>query len=337
MQGAQLNFVPMHEGALIPSANSKARKALGARTILRERAMGYTIETREWADLFGRAQCWAAFTHQGELLTSTNAPQGLCTSLKEAMSLASVHAEASLPRVSSLGRWSEHRQTGGQHYREWLITLPYFHRTFYSTHFEHRNVLIHVRCDIREGDNGQNVLVLHEIQSDWAQHARKQTDQQSNSQTGIAQPPWSAEWPALALKLMLLHAIQQGVAAMAWTRAEVQVKRWNKLGAAGLRELYDRTLPRECNRLLQPFDRRCEEIDVFQPTNYCIDPSEDGYLVYDGNGKHIADCATWQEALCAIPCGSIDELQPMHGVRIDEALRLAITEKGLSAWGNGVR
>jgi len=31
----------------------------------------------------------------------------------------------------------------------------------------------HVRCDMRDGPEGDRVLVLHEVQSDWAQQARR--------------------------------------------------------------------------------------------------------------------------------------------------------------------
>lgn len=335
--GDQLHFESPSAKACEALPRSQRQKKLNSQPLLRDRAMGYTVEVRRWADLFGHQSFWMAFDHRGELLTSPKSPRGLFHHMREAVDLAERHAAVSLPRLNTEGNWSEYRQPGGRHYREWLITLPWFARSFYSGHFIQRNVLIHVRCDIREGDEGRDVLVLHEVQSDWAQRERRQGDEQSQSIDAIARPPWATEWPALALKLMLLHALHLGVSALSWTRADVQVKRWNGRGGSGLRDLYDRILPRECSRLLRPFGRQCETIDVYQPTNYHIEPIATGYMVLDADCQHVTDTATWREALAAIPCGSIDELQPMHGVRIDESLRQAISKVGLYAWGSGIR
>lgn len=48
-------------------------------------------------------------------------------------------------------------------------------------------------------------------------------------------------------------AQHQGLDGVAWTRGAHQVFRHKGLGAKGLHELYDRTLPREVNRILKPF------------------------------------------------------------------------------------
>ena len=45
--------------------------------------------------------------------------------------------------------------------------------TFKSSHFEQPNILAHVRFDERTDDNGNKVLFIHEIQSDWGQKGKK--------------------------------------------------------------------------------------------------------------------------------------------------------------------
>ena len=45
--------------------------------------------------------------------------------------------------------------------------------------------------------------------------------------------PFLREWPALTLKLMLLHAAHLGVGAMGWTRGAHQAHRYGGRGAWG--------------------------------------------------------------------------------------------------------
>jgi hypothetical protein len=45
--------------------------------------------------------------------------------------------------------------------------------TYRSSHFDQQNILAHVRVDERVGPNGERVLFVNEIQSDWAQEGKK--------------------------------------------------------------------------------------------------------------------------------------------------------------------
>ena len=94
--------------------------------------------------------------------------------------LAQEHAREVMPKLLASERWADWSWSGGEEYREWLITLPLFPATFLSDHFGARNVLAHVRCDLREGADGERVLMLHELQSDWMQSARRGMREQEN-------------------------------------------------------------------------------------------------------------------------------------------------------------
>ena len=50
----------------------------------------------------------------------------------------------------------------------------YHKQTFRTGHFDEPNVLAHVRFDDRTGPNGEKVLHIAEVQSDWHQKGRKQ-------------------------------------------------------------------------------------------------------------------------------------------------------------------
>lgn len=302
----------------------------------RDRLFGYWVDTVTWDDLLGPTQKWMAFTHRGQPIVSIEKPSGLCDTHTEALALANQHAAKSFPKLTAVGKWSQYRLTGGEQYREWLVTLPYYPQSYDSSHFPHRNVLLHVRCDIREDANGMRVLVLHEVQSDWAQQVRRDLKESDIVSDIMPVPPWFQEWPALALKLMLLHAIQQGAAALAWTRGDVQVRRYKGLGKAGLLELYDRTLPAEAARILRPYSKKCEEVEVFLPVNFYIDPAEIGYEVLDDDGSLLGTAATWDEAQKLLPNGAHEILKPMHGIHLDASLREALLRDGFYAWGTGI-
>lgn len=66
--------------------------------------------------------------------------------------------------------------TGGENYRELLLTVPgdRYRGDFFSTHWDEPNIVAHVRFNDRTTPEGDRVLFLEEIQSDWAQEGRKE-------------------------------------------------------------------------------------------------------------------------------------------------------------------
>ena len=325
----QLDLRPVHSDLWqrLPRARNRRLKEVGE--LLRDPCLGYSLELRRWDDLFGPTEIWRAYDYRGDPVRTRAFPRGEYPSRTDATTALQRHAAMLYPKLSTRGNWSQHRLTGGARYREWLVTLPWYATGYISPHFPQRNVLLHVRSDVREGLDGERVLFLQEIQSDWAQQARWRP-------ASVPTPPWRDEWPALALKLMLLHAIAQGFDALAWTTGDEQVQRWSGLGARGLRELYDRTVPREARRLLKPFGRDIDAIAFYRPVNFAVEPTDDGYIVIDGAGDVIAECKHWQDVGAAIPCGGIEDAVTMPGIRIDASLREALQRLGLCAWGNAI-
>jgi hypothetical protein len=238
-----------------------------------------------------------------------------------------------MPKQLASERWVDWSWTGGEGYREWLITLPYFQDSYFSTHFGARNILAHVRCDYREGENGEKVLMLHEVQSDWMQHVRRLIKELGWNPDIAAASPFLNEWPSLTLKLMLLHAAHNGADALAWTRGVHQEHRYRGLGKEGLRRLYDDTLPREVTRMLKPFGIACETVEVYVPANFKIQPHDGKYKVCDSQGQVLGVAASFEEARALLPDGAHELLHEVHGVRLTSAGRAAILEKGFFAWG----
>ena len=72
---------------------------------------------------------------------------------------------------------SQYTLEGGENYREVLFTLPNNKKSdqkFYKKeHFDEANILAHLRINERTLPNGERVLFIEEVQSDWAQEGKK--------------------------------------------------------------------------------------------------------------------------------------------------------------------
>jgi len=108
-----------------------------------------------------------------------------------------------LPEEESAAKFQDYTIPGGENYREILLRLPSNRpslkdmgraeydaavrqadqlgiRDYLSTHWEEPNVLAHARVSDRTGPNGERILHVEEIQSDWHQQGRKQGYQDPN-------------------------------------------------------------------------------------------------------------------------------------------------------------
>lgn len=329
----QLNF------NLEPGKNvklTKTRQKLNfdeTRSMLRfDPVLGYRIERVDWLDLWGHQHFFQAVTHKGEVIDEANFG-GLVPVIEAAESLATTHSKFHFPKRMSLGHWSHISWSGGKDYKEWLITLPFYAESYFSTHFKLRNVLAHVRCDIREGPNGERVLFLQEVQSDWAQSARREISAGAMEIDNALLPPFLKEWPALVMKLVLLHASVQKLDAIAWTKGKHQVRRYKGLGEAGLIELYDKTLPREVNRIMKTHGVLCQSLEIFVPKNFRTKKTESGYEVYSQTDQLLGEVAEIGDATQLLPEGTHETLMEVHGVCLASTTREKLLLSGFPAWG----
>lgn len=330
----QLRFEPAAVRA-VPGIKGEARPQTGQRRHLRlfDRVLGYRIEEVEHPALWGNDRHWQAITYRGTVLRNRFSRRSIFGSRDDAMARAQEHAVEVLPKLVPAERWVAWAWTGGEDYREWLVTLPCFPTTFLSPHFDVRNVLAHVRCDVREGADGERVLLLHEVQSDWMQGVRRQIQECGELVFLEEETPFLRDWPALTLKLVLLHAAHRGVDAVAWTRGAHQAHRYRGRGRDGLKELYDRTLPREANRMLKPFGVACGSVEIYVPDNFSIRRLEAGYEVRDKRGTVLGVAPSFAQARALLPDGAHEKLYTLHGVRLDKANRAEIVNTGFAAWG----
>jgi hypothetical protein len=77
-------------------------------------------------------------------------------------------------------RWEQYTVPGATNYREVLLTLPNIgpEKFKYTTHFNEENFVAHARISDRVGPNGEKILFIEEVQSDWHQQGREKGYQQ---------------------------------------------------------------------------------------------------------------------------------------------------------------
>ena len=82
--------------------------------------------------------------------------------------------------------FSDYKVDGGDNYREVLLTVPDTRPgdKFTTGHFPEDNVVAHIRLTDRTGPNGERILYMEEIQSDWHQKGWRYGYQGSERFTG---------------------------------------------------------------------------------------------------------------------------------------------------------
>lgn len=116
-------------------------------------------------------------------------------------------------------------------------------KTFQSSHFSESNVLLHTRTNERIASDGQPLLFLEELQSDWHQMGRREgyfkpgrtpitSAINSAIKSGVLDAPFkdTNSWTQLGLKKMVNYAATKGYTRLAWTPGAVQNERY-KLSA----------------------------------------------------------------------------------------------------------
>ena len=227
---------------------------------------------------------------------------------------------------------------GGYDYREWIVSLPEHQRIFFGAHFFDHNILVHIRTTTRTDKAGRKILFIEEVQSDWHQSGQR-LGYNNNAWGKVANAPFKQEWPVLAIKLMLIHASQNGFAGIAWPKGEVQEKRYRR-DLPGIKFYYDRLIPKAVNSLVKRFHCGTENIYIQTRDPWLsLEKQQDKWCVADGEGKFKTrakyHCRNEAMAVIARHCREI-ELQ-VHAVFINQTLRQQIEEQGLPLFGHTLK
>lgn len=156
-------------------------------------------------------------------------------------------------------------------------------KEYTSPHWpDNPNVLAHWRADDRTGPNGEKVLHIQEVQSDWHQAGRDRgyrTNDKSledandrvnmalGQQSSVPDAPFkNNEWANLALKDIMDHALKNGYDAISFNNGAL-AKRYAAGGGGDLKGLvdwYERQLPQRMQKLFG-LKNESHEVPFFKP------------------------------------------------------------------------
>ncbi|HKJ88221.1 MAG TPA: JAB domain-containing protein, partial [Gammaproteobacteria bacterium] len=194
--------------------------------------------------------------------------------------------------------YDEYTMPGGENYRELTLVLPHDpgDATFQPPHFRgEQNILAHVRFNDRVDADGNPMLFIEEVQSDWHQAGRERgyqgmepTDEEVRRFFELeegADPadyredmmehpdyrrntppnaPFKANgWTNLAMKRMIRWASEHGYSSIGWTTGSTQTARYNLAKHFHRVELVEQT---DASRFSRPIFRAYGKsgIPVFQ-------------------------------------------------------------------------
>ncbi|OOZ39257.1 hypothetical protein BOW53_12420 [Solemya pervernicosa gill symbiont] len=198
---------------------------------------------------------WFLLAPYGKVVTDSENSALFFPTSEAALQAADNHARSShrlRPALTYSKPYEYMSLHGGEAYREWLVTLPDYHRSHFTAHYHERNVLLHIRTKIRHSEDGSKVLFIEELQSDW-----QQAIAQHGLHSGIPLAPFRKEWASLALKLMLMHVVKSDLDGIAWADGAVHALRYDR-EMGPLMRLYDQEIPQILTRLAKPWQASVE-------------------------------------------------------------------------------
>ncbi len=247
----------------------------------RDRSFGLHVWLHIEADrgLFGRHHYWSFTVKSGGKVLPTYVPGVEFATAREAMAfgrqvvaeMARQLREAGFVGPSeAVNAFPEYTLPMGAFYTEWWLTLPNLREDFWSDHFPVRNLVAHIRTKERETFFGR-FLVIEEIQSDWNQGRRELLRQRSAEGTGGTETdpfddeippanPYETQWVELALRAMVLLAVERRLDGIAWLPGRFHAERFPNADADGLAVFYDRIVLKAVEGLAACFAVRIDDL-----------------------------------------------------------------------------
>lgn len=283
---------------------------------------------------------WFALDPYGRAITNTASNSLYFPNSEVAKAAADKHARDELGLKGGARfhtRYDHLTLYGGDNYREWLVSLPDYPRIFFGAHHFDHNVLAHIRTTTRLDEQGRKLLFIEEVQSDW--HQSGQLYGYDTSYWGkVANAPFKKEWASLAIKLMLIHASQNGFDGIAWPDGNIQETRYTRALQA-IKRRYDTEIPAALNRLGKAFHSEVERttIETRDPWLQLV-KTKNKWRVSDGTGKFETrdKYHSREDAMRVLHCHCKTIQLPVSVFTINDDLRWHIAEKGLPLFGESV-
>jgi hypothetical protein len=297
--------------------------------------VGYLKKQKRY-DTRRSPQTWFALDSMGNPIGDDATNQHHYSTKEQAFSAASRHAlqHLGIPvDYSHYGRYEHKSLYGGHDYREWLLTLPDYPLTHFTSHYYARNLLVHFRTKQRVDTHGRRLLFIEEIQSDW--HQTGSMYGYLNRWPGRITPaPFRKEWLGLALKLLLIHAAEHDLEGIAWTRGEIQESHYFKK-LSTVRRLYDNEIPKVLGRLCEGLELSMDttRISTKEPRLHIARHWDKWFLTNENGSFYTRPRYTQQEAIKVLSrhCKQIDMEVPV--ILLNEGAKAQIRNNGFPLFG----
>ena len=235
-------------------------------------------------------------------------------------------------------------------------------KTFLSKHFggEGKNLLAHARVQDMTGPNGEKIMLIDEIQSDWHQRGRKEgyinlnrlndldaklkaegklspeeaeeynrlTNQESMPKThgGVPDAPFKKNWHELVMKRLMDDAVKGGYDRVIITPGSEQTMRYGKEDLLeGMQGFYDKMLPSYIKSQygieVGQHPLKLRDFEVVRENR------GEGFAVIRPGGGTVAKYPTMEEAQAA--ADQMSEV-PYHSFDITPEMRNKIITEGQS-------
>lgn len=258
-------------------------------------SLGYRVMGMRSSDLFGSGEIWLLFDERWRSIRPAFKPSGMfCSSLEAVDAFYTIAREKfdQFASHASLQYYERYSWLGeNANYREWLVQLNDWPEEYFSEHFPVRNLLMHIRTAEWSDSDGQKLLLVDEIQSDWHAHGRAcgylDPGEENDDDTSAAPDvPFKKEWHELGVKIAIWIALRSGVTRVAFMSGEQHCQRWHK-EYEGLRLLYDKQIPDSLKKLAKKFGCTLgwSEIKRKQPTSLLNHQKGAGWIVKKADGK----------------------------------------------------
>lgn len=215
----------------------------------------YRVIGVKYQDMLGSGKAWLLYDNRwrpiypGMFRTAVDAIDAAYEAAKTMFSGYASPAPANrYERYSLLGEKTQ--------YREWLLQLPKVPGGYVNHHFDLDNVVLHLRTSVRTNDDGYQMLLVDEMQSDWHAKGRdfgylKGKSRDPGNIEAVPDAPFSKEWHELAIKTTIWIAAKSGISTVGFTTGDIQCERWGEFD--GLRNLYDAQVPRVLDNLIKNY------------------------------------------------------------------------------------
>lgn len=305
-------------------------------------SFNYRLICVRYNDMFDDVLRWLIFDQKWNLIKPLGHAGVFRTSL-EAIDAMHTAAQKKFDQFTSSTPhkvYERYSLLGGHNYREWFLCIDNWIESYDNNHFNMNNVLVHIRTSEWLDTDGQPLLLIDEIQSDW-HAAKKQADELLHDRGELDESeivpvaPFVKGWHELGIKAACSIAVNAGFCRLAFTSGEQHCKRYGR-EYEGLQILYDQMIPKSLEKLKHKYNCPVywKTIAVRKPTVKLKATSTHNWIIQTSTGEMVtSSIKNEQVALSYLKAKSEKKDESVRVLEISPVLMQAIKTRGLPLFG----